>query len=64
MEFEDLEKIKLLREIFALEDEDKEKWKVTRNVKADIHSKIRWAKYGWEMAKNDAELAKETEDKE
>ena len=53
MEFEDLQKIKMLRKLAECEEEDKLEWTIKRSVTADIHKKIMWAKYGWEMAQKE-----------
>lgn len=54
--FEELHKIKVLRKLlFIEEDTDVDSWEVTRAVKDDLRIKIKWARYGYQMALNQFE---------
>ena len=53
--FEELDKIKILRQLASIEEEDKGEWKITRKVISDIHMKILWARYGYEQAEKEVE---------
>jgi len=60
--FEELPKIKMLRQLLSIDVDGRDEWKVERTVIADLHKKILWARYGYEQGM--IQIKNKTEGKE